>query len=124
MPIPLISRWISPERNLSDRFYRESFEFVAWRFQDCREKVATIAIQSVVLLALDAAMVILGQRTLGLMQGVGRGNDGGQFGMILGAIAVGLLLSVWRLWHNARRILALQGEIKKMDVFAAGDAQY
>jgi len=122
MPIPVLSRLAGPERHLGNRFYRDSFEFVAWRYQDCREKVTTIAIQSVALLALDAMMIILAMRTMGLMQSsVARGNDGGMFGMTMAAIVVGLLLSAWRIWHNVRRFLVLQGEIRQLRV-QAGDA--
>ncbi len=121
MQIPMVARWIRSERDLGNRFYRESFEFVAWRFQDCREKMTTAGVQSGVLIILDVALILLGRRTLSLMQGIARGNDGGLFGMTLAVIAVALVLSCWRIWHNVRRILSLQGEIRKLQVLA-GDA--
>jgi hypothetical protein len=122
MRIPIVGRWIRSERDPGSRFYRESFEFVAWRFQDCREKMTTAGVQSGVLIILDVALILLGRRTLSLMQGgAARGNDGGLFGMTLAVIAVALVLSCWRLWHNGRRILSLQGEIRKLQVLA-GDA--
>lgn len=118
----MLARLFSPERDLGNRFYRESFEFVAWRFQDCREKMMTAWVQSAVLVILDVWLVRLGLRTSSLMQsGVGRGHDGGLFGFTQAVIAVALLLSVWRLWHNVRRVLSLQGEINKLQA-QAGDA--
>jgi len=118
----MLARLFSPERDLGNRFYRESFEFVAWRFQDCREKMMTAWLQSAVLVILDVWLVRLGLRTLSLMQsGAGRGHDGGLFGFTQAVIAVALLLSVWRLWHNVRRVLSLQGEINKLQA-QAGDA--
>ncbi|MHB8077671.1 MAG: hypothetical protein ACYDIE_00265 [Candidatus Krumholzibacteriia bacterium] len=122
MPIPVLSKLFGPERHLGNRFYRNSFEFVAWRYQDCREKVTTIAVQSVLLLVLDAAMIMLAMRTMRVMQSpAARGNDGGMFGLTMGVIAVGLVLSVWRLWRNTRRFLTLQGEIRELQT-QAGDA--
>lgn len=121
MGIPMLSRLFGPERNLGNRFYRESFEFVAWRFQDCREKMTTAWVQSAVLVILDIWLVRLGLRTQSMMHGPGRGHDGGLLGFTLVAVVVALLLSFWRIWHNVRRVLALQGEVNRLQS-QAGDS--
>jgi uncharacterized membrane protein len=104
-----------PEKGAPGDGKEASFEFTAWRFHSCRGQLTGALIQSIVLLGLGTSLVLFGIRTLGIYQGQSsQFSNRGLLGFMLMAIAAALVLLLWFLQGNLRRMNTLRREISRL----------
>ena len=99
---------IRPENKLSRKFITDSYEYILWRHRAFAGLTSILSFECMLLVTLDISLVWLGVRTLQTMQKPAAHGAG--LGLIMVLVVIGLGLSGWRLWFNAKQLNQLGEE--------------